>query len=434
MKKTLVSALTTALVVGAASTTFAAANPFSDVPADHWAYDAVAQLAQDGVITGYADSTYKGNNKITRYEMAVMVARAMAKSQNVTVSGNDKALLDKLAAEFGDELNNLGVRVANLEKNADKVKWNGKAEYDFKRTNTEGQSAAKDRHDDVNKVLFRLEPSAEVNSNWHVNARLDATVAHLERDADVDSKGEGDNGSVKLKRIWAQGDYTNFSTKLGKFAPIDDDSIFDTTFSGAEVSFGKALKLTAGAGRINNSDADADDVANYQYAGLGYDFGKLSLGADYHHLNTKSGLDYTAKDSADNHVAYSNNPNTDEANIWLAKGAYTFDKNWAVNGYYAENHDADYYKKAAAAELDYKGAQDENKGTWGAWVAYRHLGNNVDLFNTYDAIDAGQKGWEIGANYTPFKNVVAVARYGKNKDLHTDVKSDRIFGQVNFLF
>ena len=50
MKKTLVSALTTAIVVGAASTTFAAANPFSDVPADHWAYDAVSQLAADGVI------------------------------------------------------------------------------------------------------------------------------------------------------------------------------------------------------------------------------------------------------------------------------------------------------------------------------------------------------------------------------------------------
>ena len=54
MKKTLVSALTTALVVGAASTTFAAANPFSDVPADHWAYDAVSQLAADGVMKAMA--------------------------------------------------------------------------------------------------------------------------------------------------------------------------------------------------------------------------------------------------------------------------------------------------------------------------------------------------------------------------------------------
>ena len=67
MKKTLVSALTTALVVGAASTTFAAANPFSDVPADHWAYDAVSQLAADGVIEGYA----------TRRSVATRTSRVM---------------------------------------------------------------------------------------------------------------------------------------------------------------------------------------------------------------------------------------------------------------------------------------------------------------------------------------------------------------------
>ena len=129
MKKTLVSALTTALVVGAASTTFAASNPFSDVPADHWAYDAVSQLAADGIIDGYGDSTFKGNRNITRYEMAQMVAKAMAKN----TSGADKALVDKLAAEFAAELNNLGVRVANLERNADMVKWNGTAEYTFTR-------------------------------------------------------------------------------------------------------------------------------------------------------------------------------------------------------------------------------------------------------------------------------------------------------------
>ena len=119
MKKTLVSALTTALVVGAASTTFAAANPFSDVPADHWAYDAVAQLAQDGVINGYGDGTFRGQQEITRYEMAQMVAKAMAKTD---VSAADKAMIDKLAAEFSDELNNLGVRVSNLEKKTDNVK------------------------------------------------------------------------------------------------------------------------------------------------------------------------------------------------------------------------------------------------------------------------------------------------------------------------
>ena len=126
MKKSIISALTTALVVGAASTTFAASNPFEDVPADHWAYDAIAQLAADGVIEGYGDGTYRGDQEITRYEMAQMIARAMAKGGN----GADKALIDKLAAEFADELNNLGVRVAALEKKVDNVRWKGWVGYE----------------------------------------------------------------------------------------------------------------------------------------------------------------------------------------------------------------------------------------------------------------------------------------------------------------
>ena len=85
MRKNLVAALAAALTIGAASTTFAAANPFSDVPRDHWAYDAVAQLAADGVVEGYGDGTYRGDRNITRYEMAQMVAKAMAKG-NVSVS------------------------------------------------------------------------------------------------------------------------------------------------------------------------------------------------------------------------------------------------------------------------------------------------------------------------------------------------------------
>ena len=105
-KKTLVSAITAALVVGAASTTFAAANPFSDVPADSWAYDAVSTLAADGVIDGYPDGTYQGQNTMTRYEMAQIVARAMAKED---LQKADKAIVDKLAAEFAGHLDANGL-------------------------------------------------------------------------------------------------------------------------------------------------------------------------------------------------------------------------------------------------------------------------------------------------------------------------------------
>ena len=430
MKKTLVSALTTALVVGAASTTFAAANPFSDVPADHWAYDAVSQLAADGVIEGYGDTTFRGNQNITRYEMAQMIAKAMAKTD---VSAADKALIDKLAAEFSDELNNLGVRVSNLERNADMVKWNGKAEYTYKSLRNKDTTDPDQKKKNSDHLLFRLEPTAEVNSNWHVKARLDAKT-------DL-SSDKGDNGDVKLKRIWAQGDYSNFQVKLGKFAQIDDDSIFDTTFSGAQVAFGNKVKFTAGAGRLdldNTSDGFTSDLnkyvhvtgddktANYQYAGLGYADGKFVGGVDYHHLNVDN-FSYAVKGNNKVNVE-------DNANIWLAKAAYQFDKTNGLNGFYANNTSADDFDKAWSAEYDYKGAQKENKGTWGMWAAYRNLGQNTALFSTFDAILAGQKGWEVGANYAPFKNIVATLRYGNGKDLRTDNDIENLFGRVEVFF
>ena len=88
----------------------AAQSPFKEVPQDHWAYDAVAQLAADGVLEGYGDGTFQGDKAITRFEMSKMVARAMAVEQKKGVNAEDKALIEKLSAEFGDELKNLGVR------------------------------------------------------------------------------------------------------------------------------------------------------------------------------------------------------------------------------------------------------------------------------------------------------------------------------------
>ena len=433
MKKTLVSALTTALVVGAASTTFAAANPFSDVPADHWAYDAVSQLAADGVIEGYGDTTFKGNRNITRYEMAQMVAKAMAKN----TSGVDKALVDKLAAEFAEELNNLGVRVANLERNADMVKWTGKAEYTYTHDKYKGQDGARDNSEQEGTFLFRLEPTAEVNSNWHVKARLDAkTYAGSDSSQDNSAK-------VELKRIWAQGDYDKFQVKIGKFAQINNDTIADTTFSGVELSYGKEIKGIVGVGRLNKASVenaksvfgkDADDnvtpglrkSGSYQYVGVSYTSGKYKGSLAWHHLK--------AHDNPFKAGTYKRDSDTDQMNIFVEDDAYQFDKNIGVKGFYAYNKNADIEKKAARLEADYKGAQKENKGTWGAWVAYSHLGKNAIIANPWDAVKSGEKGWELGANYTPFKNIVTTLRYGKDKKIQGGQKVDRFFGRVEFFF
>ena len=419
MKKTLVSALATALVVGAASTTFAAANPFSDVPRDHWAYDAVTQLAADGVVEGYGDGTYRGDRNITRYEMAQMVAKAMAKSGNVPVS--DKALIDRLAAEFADELNNLGVRVTKLERNADMVKWNGKLEYTYTSERPENSKTNKDN------LVFRLEPSAEVNSHWHVNARLDASTSMKHDKGGVDDT----NSTVTLKRAWAQGDYDDFTVKFGKMEFNTAEGqyqapgaiVADGEFSGVEASFGKDLKAKLQAGRYSHG-GDYGDTASYQGVELQYEKGSLTAGAGYYRFG-----------SDDLRVRYGLKAGKDKMNVWALNGAYRFDKNLALTGAYAHNTDAEIYKKSGQVALGYKGADAADKGSWGAYVSYRHLGN-ASVEATTDGAQAYTKGVELGTNYTIWNNVVLSAKYFKGKDFRrtTDDKVQKLFGRVEFLF
>ena len=417
MKKTLVSALTAALVVGAASTTFAAANPFSDVPADHWAYDAVSQLAADGVIEGYGDTTFQGDKNITRYEMAQMVAKAMAKSNTGNVNGADKALIDKLAAEFSDELNNLGVRVSNLERNADMVKWNGEARFTFDSTRPEGQPKTNNY-----KAKFRLDPSAEINSNWHVKARLDADYKDVNND-----NAAGDN-EAKLVRVYAEGKYGNTKIDAGKIPTVfNTNMLFDGEFSGASVTTGNQLKFTALGGRWSKVSGGNDVAADVYGAGVKYTLGKASAGAAYHELKG---------DGFETRANYRNGSTSDKAQIWSVDGYYRFDGNTALGGEYAQNAKADSYDKSGTVEFDYKGVKKANVGTWGAYVAYRHLGQNVSLNPNklnYAAMN-GTKGWEIGADYTLFKNTVAYLKYFDGEKLAGGKDASKLMGRLSFFF
>ena len=97
---------------------------FPDVPENHWARDAVATLAAKGLVEGYPDGTFKGDRAATRWEVAMIVARLLAKMEQEHATFATKAELEelrKLVNALREELDALGVRVTNLEENVSRL-------------------------------------------------------------------------------------------------------------------------------------------------------------------------------------------------------------------------------------------------------------------------------------------------------------------------
>jgi len=198
MKKKLVATLAAAMILGVAGTSFAAANPFSDVPAKHWAYASVMNLSQAGIVDGYGDGTYKGDKVITRYEMAQMVAKAMARSDKA--DAKQKAEIDKLATEFSEELNVLGVRVTALEKKASNIKF-------------EGESRIRYSSNDSSNFAFANIAKGTAAYDWrqriHLNAQVSPDIKYTAR-----MEATGTMGAAASATTFNR-NYFTVSNKLG---------------------------------------------------------------------------------------------------------------------------------------------------------------------------------------------------------------------------
>ena len=411
--------ITTAIIAALSTPVFASdINSFSDVPADHWAYDAVAQLAKDGIIEGYGDNTFRGERLMTRYEMAQLTARAMAK-----IDEKHKALIDKLAAEYAYELDNLGVRVSNLEKHADNVKWTGEAKYAYR-----SERFGNYKHND-DQLELRLTPTIEINNKYEVKARLDA---YTDMSKDKDTKNDN---NIRLRHLYINDNLDNLTISAGKMPiKVDGDLIFNSdedSFSGIQVDLKGKNNFILGAGRYsgkysNNLYFDGEgDTANYQFFSYKYTDNKFSGGIAFHALKSDNLNTFSYSDSDEDH-----------ARIYSLNAKYIFDKNVSLSGNYAKNTSSNERNQAWQTQLNYKGADINYGSTYGIYAAYRNLGENVVFGSNFDAMKAGQKGFEIGANYVPTKNILISAKYfnGKNDSAYSKHHAKTIFSKIEFFF
>lgn len=269
-----------------AAVTASAANPFTDVSADDWAYQAVASLSDEGVIDGYPDGTFRGDKHVTRYEIAQIVARLMAKEDTLNVS--QKETLAKLSSQYANELKDLGVRIAELEKK--------RGATDLI---TELRVQSIDRYDNVFKgnvqkhneisTRVRLNTITPVNDRVHLYGQIETILDMNGKESyDVNRIDPKDKSQTKLRTGYGDGDFhLNRLWTTYHFGPKQDTTnlpygpsknligigqfpvkmgvtgyTYDGEVKGVFASFGDYLKggrLTLAFGRATN--------INYAYTG-----------------------------------------------------------------------------------------------------------------------------------------------------------------------
>ena len=408
MKKSLVLAMAMALGVTASAY---AANPFSDVPAGHWAYDSINKLAAAGVIEGYGDSTFGGDKLMTRYEMAQIVAKAMAKGANV----------DKLAAEFADELDNLGVRVANLEKKADNVKITGEMRYHY----VEHDGVDKDGKDFsyATQLRSRIWVKGAINEDWTYTGMIENIQ---------DLKNNTGDETTKFQRAYVNGKLGGLAVQAGRYhAKWSEGNVYDNRFDGVQVAYGKDVKLTAGYGKAAHTTGletspKAANAKDTYYAELSGKVENLSLAAGYYKfedVKEKVGVDDT---------------------IWTVAANYAFDKNFKLGAMYL-NGDKDGYKgddDGFVVTASYKGAKAAKAGSWGLVAKYYDQGASTYIDHTMNGLadnklftgDEGFKGYSVAANYTFAKNIVGQVEYYDLEQKEGNKDAQTLWSQVVFTF
>ncbi len=433
MKKSLVLAMAMALGVTASAY---AANPFSDVPAGHWAYDSISKLAAAGVIEGYGDDTFRGDRLMTRYEMAQIVARAMAKGANV----------DKLAAEFADELDKLNVRVAALEKKSDNVKITGAVRYHYKyskkKNNTDGSNKFYE-----NGLRSRLIFTGKVNDNWNYVGRIqNQQWFHNDDDPAVNHAGE--DGDTRFNVAKLEGRLGGVKVIAGRDDDVfADGNIFDGEYDAVKLSYGDKWYITGAYGKLTDINEDGPIYSKkFWNAEVGSNIEGSFVNGKVGYLKTKVGDNATV--NYDNH---------DNIGIWYVGADFNVAKDLTFSGMYLrsnrdkfnvtdadtgaieEHHDSK--KDGYVFGLAYKGAEAAEPGSWGLAARYYHQGRGTYLAHTIDGetdFVTGFKGWSFGGDVTLAKNMVLSATYYDTKalkgELEANAKTKVLWTEFNVFF
>ena len=430
------------------ATAFAAdgADSFSDVPKDHWSYEALDYLAKNGVIEGYTDGTFQGNRTMSRYEMAAITARAMQAS-NLDIGA--RSVLEKLEKEYGSELATLR---AQVEQNTEDIRKNREAierfkvhgfvrtQYDYDK-NTDADTL--DRG--ANRFYMDLRLDMKVNDIWTVKAQSETNRhynnGHLRGENAMNENAQqtwsGHDGN--FQRIWVEAQQDGRWLNLGRawrglgfqnvlFGNESDGFQFGIPIKGTNLTASGFWMASTGAGNKESLYG----VGLWGAVGHNFDinvaYARSSLGKNESY--TSGLIDHYEADPVTHRVfpVYRDNDRTNMRSYgYVVSAATNVAKNVRVIGDYVQT-DADEQNKSVALRLNYKGTKRDDIGSFGVYARYVRYGANGWLAgdDEWGSTWNGTKGWIVGFKYVPWKNVEWETLFSRQKrDYGTSAEYNR---------
>ena len=408
MKKKILASLVATMAVGA--TCAFAANPFVDVPTDSWAYKSVVELADAGVIQGVDGSYFQGERNITRYEAAEMVAKAMAHMDKANLE--QRATINKLANEYADELNSLGVRVSNLEKRVGNVKMTGDFRLRYRHQKDgftrDGEDASADAFVENGKTTSdQFQYRARIRANAYVNDDTMVKVGISSNNQSFDNNkvaASANDTTMYIDDAYAAHNFgKNFNVKVGRWdwQPLGNAMglQYGDVFDGIQGQYvGDKVTLTAGYGQFKEGSGYQGRTLVDVKTGYAELEGKIGQ-------NVGLGIYYNSLSGS---VAKLQNLSS----ILGGYASFKLGQNWNLLGDYQKIRKDGNVDDAAlwGAQLKYGAASMAKQGSWDAWVEYI----NGDLNSSYGSTNSWRlsnvidnvKSWGAGVDYTVYKNVM----------------------------
>ena len=396
----------------------------ADVKSSHWSYQAVKQLTEAGLVEGFDDGMFHGDRNLSRYEMAVIISRAMDKQEQA--DAQQKIIIQALQDEYSKELKNIGAQIEELKQKVDRVQFHGY--FGTRYDNVHGMAVASD-------PIMKKTTQLSVDTQYHFDKHTMITVSTTFNRSFKSEQADFTNlGALQ----WVDYNNRGFSLKVGRYATTMGYGLMfnDEKIQGIEIGYDKGKRLSgrftlAQYKPVTSIEADTDNDFTNNLSS--HNLHPALVNKNFWSLE----LDYKLTPKTNVKAVYQTKPNTRNAAFpfknWESTGTrfveLGFDHQiWKDTTLTADwvHTNSDVSKNAYKIQLQFGNPWPPVKGKHAHTLAWYNapadamiIGGSGGMIGDYiSTLGEGFRGWVAGYQWSPINNTIfdVFYMYGRTVD------------------